>query len=53
MIREPQNVDFYTTGRQPTEKEFAVVSEWIKKRKAQLQSRKLRSAKNKKKRQKA
>ena len=34
MIREPNNVDFYTTGRFPTEEEFAVISKLIKKLKA-------------------
>jgi hypothetical protein len=33
MIKEPKNIDFATTGKQPSEKEFALVSEWIKKRK--------------------
>lgn len=31
MIKEPKNVDFYTTGRQPSEQDFARISEWIKK----------------------
>ena len=30
MVKEPQNVDFYTTGRQPSEQEFTRISEWIK-----------------------
>ncbi|NML67857.1 hypothetical protein HHL22_21865 [Hymenobacter sp. RP-2-7] len=30
MIKEPKNVDFYTTGRQPSEQEFARISAWIK-----------------------
>jgi hypothetical protein len=30
MIKEPQNADFYTTDRQPSEQEFARISEWIK-----------------------
>ncbi len=30
MIREAKNVDFYTTGRQPSEQDFARISEWIK-----------------------
>ena len=34
MIKEEQNIDFYTTGRQPSEQEFARISEWIKKDKA-------------------
>ena len=29
MFKEPKNVDFYTTGRQLSEEEFARVSEWI------------------------
>lgn len=32
MIKEAKNVDFYTTGRQPSEQEFAKISEWIKKK---------------------
>lgn len=31
MIKEEKNIDFYTTGRQPSEQEFARISEWIKK----------------------
>ncbi|MDQ6901464.1 MAG: hypothetical protein M3139_00465 [Bacteroidota bacterium] len=34
MIKEQKNIDFYTTGRQPSEQEFARISEWIKKDKA-------------------
>lgn len=34
MIKEGKNIDFYTTGRQPSEQEFARISEWIKKDKA-------------------
>ncbi len=30
MLKEAKNVDFYTTGRQPSEQEFAHISEWIK-----------------------
>jgi hypothetical protein len=33
MIKEPKNIDFYTTGRQPSEKDFIRISEWIKKNK--------------------
>ncbi len=43
MIKEPKNIDFYTTGRQPSKKEFAIVSEWIKKRKKQVKPSKRRS----------
>ncbi len=31
MIKEPKNIDFSTTGRQPTEQDFIRISEWIKK----------------------
>jgi len=31
MIKEAKNIDFYTTGRQPSEQDFARISEWIKK----------------------
>lgn len=30
MIKEAKNIDFYTTGRQPSEEEFIRISEWIK-----------------------
>lgn len=33
MIKEGKNVDFCTTGRQPTEQDFARISEWIKQKK--------------------
>ena len=29
MVKELKNVDFCTTGRQPSEQEFARISEWI------------------------
>jgi hypothetical protein len=31
MIKEARNIDFYTTGRQPSQQDFARISEWIKK----------------------
>jgi hypothetical protein len=34
MIKEAKNIDFYTTGRQPSEDDFTRVSEWIKKDKS-------------------
>jgi hypothetical protein len=49
MVKEPKNIDFYTTGRQPSDKEFALISEWIKKRKKQTKKRPLRSSKKKQK----
>jgi Zn-dependent M16 (insulinase) family peptidase len=33
MIKEPKNVDFYTTGRMPSEKDFTMISDWIRKSK--------------------
>jgi Zn-dependent M16 (insulinase) family peptidase len=33
MIKEPKNIDFYTTGRQPSKEDFKRISEWILKRK--------------------
>ena len=45
MIKEEKNIDFYTTGKQPSEQAFAHISEWIKKDKAKkglIQSTKLR-----------
>lgn len=40
MIREPKNVDFVTTGRQPSDEEFARISEWIKQDKQKNAARK-------------
>lgn len=31
MIKEAKNIDFYTTGRQLSEQDFARISEWIRK----------------------
>jgi hypothetical protein len=31
MIKEAKNVDFYTTGRQLSDQDFARISEWIRK----------------------
>ncbi len=33
MIKEPKNIDFYTTGNQPSVQDFMRISEWIRKRK--------------------
>ena len=43
MIKEEKNIDFYTTGRQPSEQEFARISEWIKKDKAKKDLQKTRT----------
>ena len=41
MIKEPKNIDFYTTGRQPSEQDFIRISEWIKKDKKRKDTRKV------------
>ncbi|WP_165903656.1 hypothetical protein [Hymenobacter gummosus] len=33
MSKAPKEVDFRTTGRQPSEQDFARISEWIKQNK--------------------
>ena len=40
MIKEAKNVDFNTTGRQPSEQDFALISEWIKNDKEKRATRK-------------
>ena len=40
MVKEPKNIDFYTTGRQPSEQDFIRISEWIKKDKQRKSIRK-------------
>jgi hypothetical protein len=43
MIKEAKNVDFYTTGRQPSEQDFARISEWIRRDKKTQEARKSKS----------
>lgn len=31
MVKEPKNIDFYTTGREPSKEDFAKIGELIKK----------------------
>ena len=40
MIKEPKNIDFFTTGRQPSEQDFMRISEWIKKDRVRKSARK-------------
>ena len=40
MIKEAKDVDFLTTGRQPSEQDFAHISEWIKRDKQKKAARK-------------
>ena len=46
MIKEPKNIDFYTSGRQPSKEDFKRISEWILKRK-EKQKHSKKSIKNK------
>ena len=41
MVKEHKNVDFYTTGKQLPEQDFARISEWIKQDKEKQAARKL------------
>ena len=43
MIKETKEVDFYTTGKQPSTEDFAKISEWIKKKKQRTKSIKVNS----------
>lgn len=47
MIKEEKNIDFYTTGRQPSKEDFARINEWIKKDKQKQQESKNKEAKGK------
>lgn len=33
MVKEAKNIDFYTSGRQPSQEDFSRISEWIRKKK--------------------
>jgi len=48
MIKEAKNVDFYTTGRQPSVQDFERISEWIRKKKEKQNKAKLLSTSKKK-----
>lgn len=50
MIREPKNIDFKTTGRQLSAKEFGLISDWIKLQKKEVRARNLRAVRKMKKR---
>ena len=47
MIKEPKDVDFMTTGRQPSDADFARISKWIEQDKAK-QGKRTRTAKGRK-----
>lgn len=48
MIKEAKNVDFYTTGRQPSEKDFERISAWIRQKKEKVNKAKKSSTSKKK-----
>ena len=48
MIKEAKNVDFYTTGRQPSEQDFERISEWIRQKKEKANKTKKSSTSKKK-----
>lgn len=48
MIKEAKNVDFYTTGRQPSEQDFERISEWIRQKKEKVNKAKKSSGAKKK-----
>ena len=33
MIKEAKEIDFYTTGNQPSNEDFSKISEWIRQKK--------------------
>jgi hypothetical protein len=41
MIKEAKNIDFYTTGRQPSDLDFEHISEWIRKKKKLSKAKKI------------
>ena len=43
MIKEPKNIDFVTSGKTPSDKDFLRISEWILKN---IESDKKRKIKN-------
>ena len=42
MIKVPKNIDFYTTGKQPSEQDFTRISEWIKNDKKRKETQKVK-----------
>ena len=46
MVKEEKNIDFYTTGRQPSDRDFERISDWIRKNK-ERQSKKKTALKQK------
>lgn len=48
MIKEEKNIDFYTSGRQLSDQEFARISKWIKKDKEKKRLHKSRTLRKRK-----
>jgi len=46
MVKEEKDIDFYTTGRQPTKKDFERISKWILKNKKDEPKRKTSGRRN-------
>ncbi|MEO6232575.1 MAG: hypothetical protein ABJB11_05530 [Ferruginibacter sp.] len=40
MVKEAKNIDFYTTGRQPSNQDFERISEWIRKNRKRTTTKK-------------
>ncbi len=49
MIKEAKNIDFYTTGRQPSTEDFERISEWIRQKKEKEKQNKVKTSSNAKK----
>ena len=47
MIKEAKNIDFYTTGRQPSDQDFDRISEWIRKKKKQTKVKRVSTTRKK------
>jgi hypothetical protein len=39
MVRESKSIDFYTTGRQPSDQDFERISKWIRKKKEMIKAK--------------
>lgn len=48
MIKEAKNIDFYTTGSQPSKEDFERISEWIRQKKEKQNKAKTSSGAKKK-----
>ncbi len=40
MVKEKKNIDFYTTGREPSDQDFKRISDWIRKKKERQSQKK-------------